>query len=92
MYGEQSSNCDEVNTLSNEYTMAKDMMIEVVPEMMKSIMMAPYTEETAKQLASTLVAFYNELRSKGLKEQFAERLTEVYLGAFRQFLNLPQGK
>ncbi len=92
MYGEQATKCAEVNAMSNDYLMIKDMMTEVVPEMMKTIMLAPYTEEAAKQLSSTLVVFYNELRSKGLKEPFAEKLTEVYLGAFRQPLTLPQGK
>jgi len=59
------------------------IMIEAMPQMLKNLVLAPYSEESAKQIASAVILFYNELRKKGISEKFAERLTEIYLGSFR---------
>lgn len=55
------------------------MMTEAIPQMLKSFVLAPYSEDSAKQIASAVVLFYNELRKKGISETLAERLTEAYL-------------
>jgi len=59
------------------------MMTEGVSQMLKSLVLAPYTEDSAKQIAAAVVIFYNELKKKGISSTFAERLTEAYLGGFR---------
>ena len=64
----------------------KEMMstfIEAIPQMLKSFVMAPYSEDSAKQIASATILFYKELKKGGISEAFAKRLTETYLGAFR---------
>lgn len=69
--------------MSREDKEMLNIMIEAMPQMLKSLVLAPYSEESAKQIASAVILFYNELRKRGISEKFAERLTEVYLGTFR---------
>ena len=88
MYSDQPIRIAEVIELSGDKEMM-NMMIEAIPQMLKSFVLAPYTEESAKQIASAVVIFYNELKKKGLSESLVERLTEVYLGAFRVPLSSP---
>ncbi len=66
------------------------IMTEAIPQMLKSFVLTPYTEESAKQIASAVSIFYAELKKNGLSDNFAGRLTEVYLGAFRVPVSLPQ--
>jgi len=66
------------------------IMTEAVPQMLKSFLLTPYTEESAKQIAHAVVVFYNELAKKGFSKDFAKRLTEVYLGSFKMPLTGPQ--
>jgi len=66
------------------------MFAGIVPQMFKSLVLAPYTEDSAKQIATATVIFYNELKKKGISPRFAERLTEAYVGAFRISLSSPQ--
>ena len=90
MYREQSFRNIEVIDMAKEEKEMLSMMTEAIPQMLKSFVLAPYSEESAKQIASSVILFYNELKKKGISETFAERLTEVYLGAFRIPLSGPQ--
>jgi len=65
------------------------LMTEAIPQMLKSFVLAPYTEDSAKQIASAVALFRDELKKKGFSAELAERLTEVYLGAFRVPLSSP---
>jgi len=89
MYAEQPFTSIEVIDVSKEDKEMMNMMIEAIPQMLKNFMLAPYTEESAKQIVSAVVIFYIELKKKGFSESLAERLTEVYLGAFRVPLSSP---
>jgi len=66
------------------------MMAEAIPQMLKTLVLAPYSEDSAKQIASATILFYKELKKGGISEAFAKRLTETYLGAFRLPLSAPQ--
>jgi RsiW-degrading membrane proteinase PrsW (M82 family) len=79
----------EVIDMSKEDKEMMNMMTEAIPQMLKSFVLAPYTEESAKQIASAVALFYDEMKKKGFSESFVERLTEVYLGAFRAPLSSP---
>jgi hypothetical protein len=77
--------------MSKEDKEIMSTFIEAIPQMLKSFVMAPYSEDSAKQIASATILFYNELKKGGISEAFAKRLTETYLGAFRIPLSaLPQ--
>jgi len=66
------------------------MMAEAIPQMLKTLVLAPYSEDSAKQIASATILFYKELKKGGISEAFAKRLTETYLGAFRTGLGPTQ--
>jgi hypothetical protein len=66
-----------------------DMMTDAIPQMLRGFVLAPYSEESAKQIASAIILFYNELKKGGISEAFAKRLTETYLGAFKIPLSSP---
>ena len=66
------------------------IMTEAVPQMVKTMILAPFTEDSAKQIAAATLIFYNELKKNRIPLKFAERLTETYLNAFRTQLGSPQ--
>jgi hypothetical protein len=73
----------KVIKMSKEDKETMSTFIEAIPQMLKSLVLAPYSEDSAKQVASATILFYKELKKSGISEAFAKRLTEMYLGDFR---------
>jgi len=68
--------------MSNEKDIS-DLMTKTLPQALKIMRMTTYSEESAKQIASAAIVFYNHLKKKGIPPNFAERLTEAYIGALK---------
>jgi len=69
MYCDQPIRIIKVIGMSGDKEMV-NMMMEAIPQMLKNFVLAPYTEESAKQTASAVVIFYNELKKKKSTKYF----------------------
>lgn len=58
------------------------IMSSEVPKMIKSIMNSVFSEEAGKNMGKAAAAYYNELKSGGLPDEVAIKLTEEYMRTF----------
>jgi hypothetical protein len=56
-----------------------------LPGLIKSIMNSVFSEEAGKNMGKAAAAYYNELKSGGLPEEVAVKLTEEYMRTFTSF-------
>ncbi len=59
-----------------------------VPGMIRNIMNSVFSEEAGKNMGKAAAAYYNELKSGGLPDAVAVKLTEEYMRTFTSFGDL----
>ncbi len=62
-----------------------------VPGMIKSILSSVFSEEAGKNMGKAAAAYYKELKSGGLPEQVAVKLTEEYMKTFTSIGDMLRG-
>jgi hypothetical protein len=62
-----------------------------VPTMIKSILASVFSEEAGKNMGKAAAAYYKELKSGGLPEEVAVKLTEDYMRTFTSIGDMLRG-